>query len=55
MTAFNEQELDGLQDEFQILVNMYQKNEAIEGALDAGTSKISFEGGLGILGTQFQN
>jgi hypothetical protein len=53
--AFNEQELDGLQDEFHVLVNMYQKNEAIEGALYAGTSKTSFEGGWGILGTQFQN
>ena len=52
--AFNEQELDGLQDEFQELVCMYQRNETIKAALDACTSKTSFEGGWGILGTQFQ-
>ena len=54
VTALNEQELDGLQDEFQELVSMYQRNETIKAALDACTSKSSFEGGWGILGTQFQ-
>ena len=33
---------------------MYQRNGTIKAALDACTSKTSFEGGLGILGTQFQ-
>ena len=45
LTAFNEQELDGLQDEFQELVCMYQRNGTIKTALDACTSKTSFEGG----------
>ena len=30
VTAFNEQELDGLQDEFQGLVYIYQRNETIK-------------------------
>ena len=46
--------LDGLHDEFQELVCMYQRNETIKATLDACTSKTSFEGGWGILGTQFQ-
>ena len=54
MTAFNEQELDGLQDEFRELVCMYQRNGTIKASLDACTSKTSFEGGWGNLGTQFQ-
>ena len=54
VTAFNEQELDGLQDEFQELFCMYQGNGTMKATLDAGTSKASFEGGWGILGTQFQ-
>jgi hypothetical protein len=55
VTAFNEQELDGLQGEFRELVCMYQRNGTIKAALDACTSKTSFEGGWEILGTQFQN
>jgi hypothetical protein len=54
VTACNEQELDGLQGEFQELVCMHQRNETIKAALDTCTSKSSFEGGWGILGTQFQ-
>ena len=54
MTAFNEQELDGLQDEFRQLVCMYQRNGTIKAPLNACTLKTSFEGGWGILGTQFQ-
>ena len=33
---------------------MYRRNGTIKTALDACTSKTSFEGGWGILGTQFQ-
>ena len=54
VTAFNEQGLDGLQDELGELVCMYQRNGTIKAALDTCTSKTTFEGGWGILGTQFQ-
>ena len=54
MKAFNEQELDGLQDEFQEFACMYQRNETIKAVLDACTSKTSFKGVWGTLRTQFQ-
>ena len=54
VTTFNEQGLDGLQDEFCELVCMYQRNGTIRAGLDTYTSKDSFVGGARILGTQFQ-
>ena len=53
MTAFDEQELDGLEDEYRELVSMYRKNQTIKEALDGCTLMTSFEGGWGILGTRF--
>ena len=53
VTAFDEQELDGLEDEYRELVSMYRKNQTIKEALDGCTLMTSFEGGWGILGTRF--
>lgn len=52
VAAFDEHELDGLEDEFRELVGMYQKNQTIKEALDGCSLKTSFEGGWGILGTE---
>ena len=53
VAAFDKYELDGLEDEFRELVDMYQKNQTIKEALDGCSLKTSFEGGWGILGTKF--
>ena len=54
VTTFNEQGLDGLQDEFCELVCMYQRNGTIRAGLDTYTSKDSFVGEARNLETQFQ-
>ena len=54
VAAFGEEGLDELEDEFRELVSMYRKNQTMKEALDACSSTTSFEGGWGILGTQFQ-
>ena len=63
VAAFDEYKLDGLEDEFRELVDMYGKNQTIKEvlggcslkteALDGCSLKTSFEGGWGILGTKF--